>query len=150
MRLKDKKGFTSKDFIIATLIFSATIALFVIMVGQGANDYDNTQIIDTAFSEKFDRFQNDTSQIEDMFNAVRNEGGLNLVGTADLIFFGTFKVIALIFNAIISFGGQIAGFGEYFGIPTTISAIILVLLLTVLTVYIIFSVINSVRSGREL
>lgn len=149
-KLQNNKGWVARDFIIAMLIFSGGIALYVIMIGSIANDYDNPNVIDTEFSEKFDQFSEDTERAGEMWNATTSEGGLSLVGTADLLFFSTFRVISLVFTSVIAAGQQLASFGEFFGIPTPITAIFMVLIFSILTVSIIFIIISSVRSGREL
>jgi len=146
----NKKGWVARDFIIAMLIFSGVLALFVVMIGSIANDYDNTDVIDAEFSKQFDKFSEDTDRAGEMWTAATSEGGLSLVGTADLLFFSTFKVISLVFTSVVSAGEQLAGFGEFFGIPTEISSIFMVLIFTILTVMIVFIIISSIRSGREL
>jgi len=150
MNKMNKKGWVARDFIIAMLIFSGVLALFVVMIGSIANDYDNTDVIDAEFSKQFDKFSEDTDRAGEMWTAATSEGGLSLVGTADLLFFSTFKVISLVFTSVVSAGEQLAGFGEFFGIPTEISSIFMVLIFTILTVMIVFIIISSIRSGREL
>ena len=146
----NKKGWVARDFIIAMLIFSGALAIFVVMIGSLANDYDNPDVINAEFSEKFDKFSEDTDRAGEMWESATSEGGLSLVGTADLLFFSTFRVISLIFTSVVAAGEQMAGFGEFFGIPSEISSIFMVLIFTILTVYIVFIIISSVRSGREL
>jgi hypothetical protein len=150
MITKNKKGWTTRDFIVAMLIFSGAIALFVVMIGSIANDYDNTEIINPEFSDKFDKFSEDTERAADMWNATTAEGGLSLVGTVDLLFFSTFRVISLVFNSVVAAGQQLASFGSFFGVPTEITAIFMVLIFSILTVLVVFIVISSVRSGKEL
>jgi len=146
----NKKGWVARDFIIAMLVFSGVLAIYVLMVGSIANDYDNTDIINTEFSEKFDKFSEDTDRAGEMWEAATSEDGLSLVGTADLLFFSTFRVISLVFSSVVAAGQQMAGFGEFFGIPTAISSIFMVLIFTILTVSIVFIIISSIRSGKEL
>ncbi len=146
----NKKGWVARDFIIAMLVFSGVMAMFVVMIASIADDYDNPDIINDEFSEKFDKFSEDTERAGEMWTATTSEGGLSLVGTADLLFFSTFKVISLVFTSVVSAGQQLAGFGEFFGIPTAISSIFMVLIFTILTVSIVFIIISSIRSGREL
>jgi len=150
MKLQNKRAWVARDFIIAMLIFSGSIALYVLMVGSIANDYDNPNIIDTNFSDKFDQFAEDTDRAGEMWNATTSEGGLSLVGTADLLFFSTFRVISLVFSSVVAAGAQLASFGTFFGIPSTISYVFMTLLFGILTVSIIFIIISSVRSGKEL
>jgi hypothetical protein len=146
----NKKGWVARDFVIAVLLFSGVLALFVVMIGSIANDYDNPNVIDEDFSDKFDKFSEDTDRAGEMWEAATGEDGLSLVGTADLLFFSTFRVISLIFNSVVATGTQLASFGEYFGIPTEITGIFMVLIFSILTVSIVFIIISSVRSGRDL
>ncbi len=148
--IKNKRGFAARDFIVATLIFSGLLALYVIMVGSIANDYDNTNVIDPEFSEKFDTFSADTERAGEMLDSLQDEGGLSLVGTADLLFFGTFRVISLILESLRAAGSMLVSFPAYFGVPTAITAVFGVLLFTILTVLLVFIIISSVRSGRDL
>ena len=148
--MMNKKAWVARDFVIAMLLFSGCIALFVLMVGAIANDYDNPNIIDQNFSDKFDKFSDDTGRASEMWSAVTSEGGLSLVGTTELLFFSTFRVISLIFSSVVAAGTQLAGFGEFFGVPSAVTAIFMVLIFSILTVSIIFIIISSVRSGKEL
>lgn len=146
----NKKGWVARDFVVAVLIFSGCLALYLLMVGSLATDYDNINVIDQDFSDKFDKFSEDTNRAGEMWEAASGEGGLSLIGTADLLFFSTFRVISLVFSSVVAAGEQIFGFGEFFGIPSEVSAIFGVLIFSILTVFIVFIIISSVRSGREL
>ena len=150
MNKMNKKGWVARDFIIAMLVFSGVLAMFVVMIGSIANDYDNTDIISPDFSDKFDKFSENVDTGGEMWAASTGEGGLSLVGTADLLFFSTFKVISLVFDSVNIAWTQMAEFGEFFGIPSVISNIFVGLIFTILTVIIVFIIISSIRSGREL
>ena len=146
----NKKGWVARDFIIAMLVFSGVLAMFVVMIGSVANDYDNTNIISPDFSDKFDKFSENVDTGGEMWAASTGEGGLSLVGTADLLFFSTFKVISLVFDSVNIAWTQMAEFGEFFGIPSVISNIFVGLIFSILTVMIVFIIISSIRSGKEL
>jgi len=150
MKQMNKKGWVARDFVIAMLLFSGGIALFVLMVGSMASDYDNTDVIDAEFSAKFDKFSEENERAGEMWSATTSEGGLSLVGTADLLFFSTFRVISLVFSSVYAAGVQLGGFGEFFGIPSAVSGIFMVLIFSILTVSVIFIIISSIRSGGKL
>ena len=150
MNKMNKKGWVARDFIIAMLVFSGVLAMFVLMIGSVANDYNNTDIISPEFSDKFDKFSENVDTGGEMWAASSGEGGLSLVGTADLLFFSTFKVISLVFDSVSLAWTQMAEFGEFFGIPSVISNIFVGLIFSILTVMIVFIIISSIRSGREL
>ncbi len=138
------------DFIIALLIFSGVIALMIVSVGSLANDYDNTEIVNEDFANKFDKFEDDTVIAQEMWNATSGEGGLTLVGSVELLFFSTFRVISLIFSSVGEAGAQLFGIGDFFGIPSTVTGIFFVLIFSILTVIIIFKVLSFVKGGRDL
>ena len=146
----NRRGWVARDFVIAMLIFSGCLTLFVVMIGSMANDYGNTNVINPEFSNKFNKFNEDTDRAGEMWSTATSEGGLSLIGTADLLFFSTFRVISLVFNSVVAAGKQMAGFGEFFGIPSEITSIFLVLIFGILTVSIVFIIISSVRSGSKL
>ena len=146
----NKKGWVAREFIIAMLVFSGVLAMFVVMIGSVANDYDNTDIISPEFSDKFDKFSENVDTGGEMWAASTGEGGLSLVGTADLLFFSTFKVISLVFDSVNLAWTQMVEFGDFFGIPSVISNIFVGLIFTILTVIIVFIIISSIRSGKEL
>jgi len=150
MNKMNKKGWVARDFIIAMLVFSGVLAMFVLMIGSVANDYNNTDIISPEFSDKFDKFSENVDTGGEMWAASSGEGGLSLVGTADLLFFSTFKVISLVFDSVSLAWTQMAEFGEFFGIPSVISNIFVGLIFSILTVMIVFIIISSIRSGKEL
>ena len=80
----NKKGWVAKDYVFATLIFSAVIALMVVMVSSIANDYDNDEIINEEFSEEFDKFSENKALSESMYEAVNSETGLSLIGVFEI------------------------------------------------------------------
>ena len=148
MKQINKKGWTALDFVVALLIFTGGISLFVIMIGSVANDYDNTDIIDPAFSEQFDKFDGATSTTGEMFDALNSEEGLGFFGATELFFNAGFTVINLIFQSVTTASALLFTFPTYFGIPTTASVIMMTLIFTILTAYIVFIIINSLRGNK--
>ena len=138
------------DFVLAMLIFSGVIALLVVALGSMANDYGNTNVVNSEFSSKFDNFENDTARSGEMWEAVAGEGGLSLVGTVEVLFFSTFRVISLVLSSIGEAGNQLFGIGEFFSIPSVVTGIFFVLIFSLLTVIIIFKILSFVKGGRDL
>lgn len=149
-KLTNKKGFSAMDYVVAALIFSGIIALLVVAVGSMASEYENTNVVNEKFAERFDKFENDTFRSEQMWNATTGEGGLSLVGSVEILFFSTFRVIALVFSSVVEAGSQLFGMGEFFGIPTAVSAIFFTLIFAILTTIIIFKILNSVKGTNPL
>jgi hypothetical protein len=148
--MMNKKGFSLASFVVAMLIFSGIVALFVLAVGSLAHDYGNENVVDPAFSAKFDRFENETARTSQMWDKVTGEGGLSLAGTAELLFTSTFSVIRLVGSSVVESSRQLFGIGTFFGIPSNVGAIIFVMIFAILTVIIVFRILNSVRGNKEL
>lgn len=145
----NKKGFTLMQFVIATIVFSGVIALFVLAIGAMDNEYD-AGIVNPDFSSQFDKFDEDVDRAGEMWSSTTGEEGLKLIGTVELIFFSTFRVIGLVFEGVVEAGRQLFGFGEYFGVPSAVSTIFFTLLFGTLTVIIIFKILSFVKGGRDL
>ncbi len=150
MIIQNKKAFSTMDFVIAMLLFSGTIGLLVLAVGSLANEYENPNIVNEEFSEKFDKFEQDTLRSQEMWNATTGEGGLSLVGSVEILFFSTFRVIQLVFSSVVEAGSQLFSLGEYFGVPSIVSNIFFVMIFATLTVIIIFKILSFVKGGRDL
>ena len=148
--MRNKKGFSNLDFILAVLIFSGALALLILAVGSLANDYENENVVNPEFNEKFNKFENETSRTGQMWNAVTGEGGLSLIGTVEVLFFATFQVISLVFSSVVEAGKQLFGIGSFFGIPSSVSSIFFILLFSALTIIIIFRILNFVKGNKDL
>jgi len=150
MIIQNKKAFSTMSFVVAMLLFSGVLALLILAVGSLANEYENPNVVNEEFAEKFDTFQQDQLRSEEMWNATTGEGGLSLVGSVEILFFSTFRVIQLVFSSVIEAGSQLFNLGEYFGIPSIVSNIFFILLFSALTVIIIFRILSFVKGGRDL
>lgn len=146
----NKKGeILARDWIIAAILFSGIIGLFVLGLQDMASDYGNTNVTNPEFSESFDKFDDNTELVQSMWNQSTGEGGLTTIGTFDILFKATFGVISLVFNSVTLVGGQMFSFVEFFGVPSEVGFLFFTILLSILTVVIIFIVISSV-SRRDL
>jgi hypothetical protein len=148
--LKNKKGWTTRNYLIATLVFSGIIVMMYLMVASIADDYSNPSIVDENFRANFDQFQNNTQDISDIFTAASSKEGLSLLVAAEIIFGATFSVIGIIFSSVGTVGTQISNFAQYFGIPTEVANIIFPLTLAALTIMIVFIVISAVNRTEKL
>jgi len=144
----NKKGWVTRDYVVAALFFSAIIALAFLMIQAQGVEYNKPEIIDESFNSSFNKFDDTTNTIKESFDSVNQEGGLTPKGTFDLFFESTFTVIRLIFGSLVVMGQQVAAFGTFFGIDTRVTSIILGLLISGLTAIIIFIVISSISRGR--
>lgn len=139
----------ARDWVIAAILFSGVIALFVLGLGSLVSDHGVDNIVDDDFSNSFDKFQNNTNIAEQMWNQSTGEGGLSTIGTFDILFKSTFGVLSLVFNSVKLAGTQMFSFVEYFSIPSEVGFTFFTILMSILSVRIVFIVISSV-SRRDL
>ena len=150
MITQNKKAFSTMNFVVAMIIFSGVLALLILAVGSLANEYENPNVVNEEFAEKFDTFQQDQFRADEMWNASASNEGMTLIGSVEILFFSTFRVIQLVFSSVVEAGSQLFHLGEYFGIPSVVSNIFFILLFSILTVIIIFQILSFVKGGRDL
>lgn len=143
MMIQSKKGFSTQSWVIGLILFSAVIAMYVLMVAEQATLYDNEEIIDEQILENYNKISDSTGIVQDAFESATDTGGLSLVGTFDVLFSSSFTVISLVFNSIPLMTSITASFATDFGIPSEIASIIFPTFLAIITIIIIYRVINS-------
>lgn len=136
-------GFLARDFVVASIVFFGIFALFVVIVGAGANTYDNTEMVDPEFSERFDRLNNVTDNVKTMWEETSGKEGLQLTGNFDVLFKSGFTVISLTFGIVKEVGNQVFGFTEFFGIPSEVATILFVIIFSITATWIVFVIVSS-------
>lgn len=149
MGLNKKAQFLARDWVVGAILFSGVIALLVLQVGSMVDQYDAQNITSDEFSEKFNKFEDNTDIAKQMWNKTTGEGGLSTVGTFDILFKSTFSVISLVFSSVSLAGTQIFAFTEYFGVPSEVGFLFFSIMMSILSVIIVFIIISSV-SRRDL
>lgn len=148
--IQDKKAeFLARDWIVAAVIFSGLIALLTLSANAMVDEYGTENVTSQEFSDKFNKFENNTRIVSGMWNQSTGEGGLSTVGSFDVLFKSTFGVINLVFSSVQLAGTQMFAFVEYFGIPSEVGFLFFTILSSILTVLIIFIIISSV-SRRDI
>lgn len=143
-------SWTTKEYIIGIILFSAVIALFYLAVGDMATSYGRTDILDEDFSANYDKLSQNKDMAQDMLNATSNPSGMNIIGTADILISSTFSVINLVFGSLGVFKLQISHIGADFGIPTQVINIIGSVFLILITIGIILIIVNAVNKTEKL
>ena len=147
--MKDKRGFETRDFVIAGLIFSAVVAFFVIgIAGIQSNYPDNPNIISESFSDNYDTLTTQTAKIETMRETALGDEGLSFRGAFDVTFGSFFTVMQLVFSTLSLLGNMYVNFIVDFTFIDSTSVVLLFTVgLAVLTTFLIFKLINAV--GRN-
>lgn len=133
---------TIKSYVLAGVLLSAIIALSYLMVGSLATEYNTPGIVDSGFSDRYDRFENQTNTITHMWDASSNPEAFNPITSSIEVFKGAVSVIQLVFGGVGVIKDQIKNTATDFGIPPAIFNILSVLLIVTLSVLIIWGVIN--------
>lgn len=144
--IKNKKAeFSAMNWVIAGILLSGIIALFVIQTQSLSNEYEVVNVTSDDFDNTFNKFDDNANVAKDMWNKTTGEGGLSTVGSLVLLFKSTTSVIGLIFNSVTLVTSQMFGFTEYFGIPSQVGFIFFTILLSIVMVIIVFRIINSLN-----
>ncbi len=144
----NKKPFLTRNFVIAGVLFSGMIALFVLMITGISDEYDSDLLINDEFAENYDKLEEQTERIETARATAAAGGGLSFVGTFDVAFQSTFTVIQMVFQSLNIFGDMSDSFAEDFGVNPAVTRIIFLIGLAILTTLIVFVWISSISRGR--
>ena len=144
----DKKGFLTRDFVIAGILFSGIIALFVLSIAGIQDEYDTDQLTNPEFAANYDRLTEQTEKIETARAASAAGEGLSFIGTFDVAFQSTFTVIQMVFSTLDLFGDMTGSFAEDFGLDPTVTRIVFLIALAILTTIIVFIWISSISRGK--
>ncbi len=143
-----KKPFLTRDFVIAGILFSGLIALFVLAIAGIQDEYDSTLLTNEEFAGKYDKLTEQTEKIETARSAAAAGEGLSFVGTFDVAFQSTFTVIQMVFSTLNLFGDMTGSFAEDFGFDPTVTRIVFIIGLSILATIITFIWISSISRGR--
>jgi hypothetical protein len=139
-----------RDYILSGILLSSIVAIAYLMVGGLATEYNTPGIVDEGFSDRYDKFENQTADIKEMWNASSNPEGFNPITTSIEVFKGAVAVINLVFGGAATVIGQVGNIGADFGIPTQIFGILVILFAVTLSVLIIWGVINFMNKTGPL
>ncbi len=144
-----KKGFQTRDFLIAGLLFTAVVIFFVIGIADMQGNYpDNTNIVSQTFEDNYNKLSEQTQSLALMKNTSLSGEGLTFRGAFDVTFGSFFTIIQLTFSTLDLFSGMYANITTDF--PFVDSLILnnfMILGLAMITIVIIFKLINAV--GRN-
>lgn len=144
----NKKGFLTRDFVIAGIFLMGVIALMVLMVQDLAINYDREDLVNEDFKEKYDKLDDVTEPVNTLLAEVSSAEGLSFKGAFDVTFGAAFVGISLIFGIISLFGSVFVNVIADFGFSSKIGAIAFTVGLSAITVTLIFVWLSSISRGR--
>jgi len=150
--MKNKKGFLLRDIVITGLLFFGVIALFLILVTSASNGYNRPDIIDSKFSNNFNKLNTlveGDNGIDVVRGSVSNPEGLQLLGNFDIACSSMWTVFSLVWSTIDLYAGMGANFISTFTfIDASVIKIVFYVLVSILVTITIFNIISSVTRGR--
>ncbi len=144
----NKKGFLTRDFLIAGILFSGMVALFVLMIAGISDEYDSSLLTNEEFAANYDTLVEQTDRIETARQTAAAGDGLSFIGTFDVAFQSTFTVIQMVFQTLNLFGDMSGSFAEDFGVDPTVTRIVFLIALSILTTIIVWVWISSISRGK--
>ena len=150
--MKSKHGFLLRDVVVSGLLFFGIIALFIILVANAANVYDRSDIIDSRFSNNFNKLYTMTegeNGVDVTRGSISNPEGLQLQGNFDIAFSSTWTVFTLVWSTIDLYASMGANFISMFTfIDATVIKIVFYVFVSILVTITMFNIISSVLRGR--
>jgi len=144
----NKKGFNTRDFVMAGILFSGLIALWVLAVAGIQSEYGSDLLTNPDFADNYDRLTKQTEKIETARKAATAGEGLRFRGTFDVAFQSTFTIIQMVFSTLDLFGDMTESFAEDFGLDPTVTRITITIAFVLLTIMLVWSWISSISRGR--
>lgn len=133
---------------IAGVLFSGMVALFVLAVAGISDEYDSVLLTNEDFGDTYDRLVEQTERIETARAAAATGDGLSFIGTFDVAFQATFTVIQMVFQTLDLFGDITGSFAADFGVDPTVTRITFLIALAILTTLIVWTWISSISRGK--
>lgn len=147
-KIENKKSFLTRNFVIAGVLFSGVIALYVLAIAGISDEYGTSILTNEAFAENYDRLTDQTDRIEKARQTSAAGEGLKFRGTFDVVFQSTFTVIQMVFQTLDIFGDITGSFAEDFGLDPTVTRITFLIALAILTTLIVWNWISSISRGK--
>jgi len=144
----NKKGFLTRDFVIAGIFLMGIIAIMILMVQDISGNYNNQDLLDENFASKYDKLSNVTDNVGTILATTKSGSGLSFRGTFDVTFRAAFIAIQLVFATLGLMQGVFTNFTSDFGIPSAISNVLFIVGFSAITVTLVWVWLSSISRGR--
>ncbi|GAH09460.1 unnamed protein product [marine sediment metagenome] len=148
LKIENKRGYLTRDFVVAGVILMGVIGLMILMVQGLAQNYGREDLIDESFKENYDKLENVTEPVTTLLAEVTSEEGLSFKGVFDVAFGAAFVAISLIFGTITLFSNVFKNVLIDFGIPSAVANILFIVGFVTITATLIFVWLSSISRGK--
>lgn len=148
IKIMNKKGYLTRDFVIAGILLMGIVAIMILMVQGVADNYNRSDLVDAEFSENYDQLSNVTANVGTILETTRSGSGLSFKGAFDVTFGAAFTAIQLVFSTLGLMQNVFINFAFDFGIPAQVSNILFIVAFSAIAVTLIFVWLSSISRGR--
>lgn len=145
----NKAQFAISKFLIALAAFSVIFGLYFICVSEMAITYDTPEIIDESLNNSFNKFSEDYSDSQSMFQDIQNSSGLGFVGESGTLLKSAWNVVTVVFTAPVRMHQIVVAMGETIGIPSSVTNLGLIFLYFAISILLIFAIVNYFSRGGK-
>lgn len=146
--MMNKKGLTIKDWVIATLMFSAIFSMGIVAITGFSNDSGiPNNVTDPTIESHYNTLNQNLADINQTINAVNQPGGLTLVSGFQAFLGGTTAVFTIVLNSMGMMPAIFVNFASDFGIPSIVTTLFFSIVGALIAVVIIFAILNAAKGG---
>lgn len=146
--MMNKKGLTIKDWVIATLMFSAIFSMGIVAITGFSQDSGiANNMTDPAIESHYNTLNQNLADINQTINAVNQPGGLTLVSGFQAFLGGTTAVFTIVLNSMGMIPSLFVNFASDFGIPSIVTTLFFTIVGALIAVVIIFAILNAAKGG---
>ncbi len=146
----NKKGFLLRDFMVALVISFSVLVILSLVVTDLAGDYGREDILDENFRTTYDRLEGIRANVTIIKTSALSEEGLSLWSTGVAIFKSVVGIIRLVVETPIFLTQTIASMGEDYGVPRSLTTIVITLIMSITLIILIFIGISSINRGNKI
>lgn len=144
-----KRGFLTRHFVVAAIIFGGIIALYVLFVGGTAAENDRDDLVSDSFAIHYDQLTNVTDDVESIRETTLSGEGLSFRGLFDVTFGAAFTAIQLVFSSLALFGDMTANvIADFTFLDARAVKIFFTVATSVVTTILIFVWLSSISRGK--
>lgn len=148
IKTSTKKGFLTRDFLVAFILASAIIALFVLGIEGISDEYDTDIIRNDQFGSTYNKLTNLTDGVQTSYESVSSGEDSSFIGNFDVAFRATFTVISTVWAAVSLLPEVTGSLAEDFGFNPTVVNIVMVTASSILVLLLVMIWISSISRGK--
>lgn len=145
----NKKGYLTRHWVIAAVLFSVIISLYIIQMQAVAISYNDEDLLNEDFARHYDKLTNITSGVETIKDTTVSGEGLSFRGLFDVTFGAAFTAVQLVFSSLSLFGSMsVDVIADFTFLDRTVVGIFFTSVLTIITISLVWVWLSSIARGK--